>query len=140
MTNEVVDIKWSVWRCCFTSSERVVFPITEISFVSTSSSYGWARLTLVALLCIACVFLGLFAGQRLGSNALVIGCLAASGVFGCCFLVTVVRMCRRTVPVTFFLRHTQWYGSNVSHTVRLRHSDATALVSLVSEKMGSSSV
>uniref|UniRef100_A0A7S1VGT9 Uncharacterized protein n=1 Tax=Sexangularia sp. CB-2014 TaxID=1486929 RepID=A0A7S1VGT9_9EUKA len=134
VSDRFVDIIWSNCTCCSSSSERVLFPISEVSYVSTSSSYRWTRLfTLVVLCAVSALVGGLLAGQ--GPFAVSIACFALSGIFGLCFLVTLVRMCGRTVPVTFYLRHTQWYGSNVSHTFTLRHDDAAALVTLIAEKM-----
>ena len=134
VSDRVVHIVWSDCNCCSSSSDRIIFPISEVSFVSTSSSYRWTRLFLLAVLSTASALVGVFVGVQV-STAVVIPCLAVSGVFGLCFLMTVVRMCGRSVPVTFYLRHAQWYGSNVSHTVSLRRTDAAALVGLISERM-----
>ena len=135
VSDRVVHIVWSDCNCCSPSSDRVLFPISEVSFVSTSSSCRWTRLFILAVLCAASALTGLLVGQRHWPTPILIACLFVSGIFGLCLLITVVRMCGRSVPVTFYLRHTQWYGSNVSHTVNLRRADAAALVSLISQQM-----
>ena len=77
MSDRVVHIVWSDCSCCSSSSERIIFPISEVSFVSTSSSYRWTRLFLLAVLSTASALVGVFVGVQV-STAVVIPCLAVS--------------------------------------------------------------